>query len=65
MTLNRIIKTAESMSASTFAKWLDIQKIEWTILDANIMNYDNDYFNIILNDFNRQDIIFYDGVFQE
>ena len=65
MTLNRIIKTAESMSASTFAKWLDIQKIEWTILDANIMNYDNDYFNIILNDFNQQDIIFYDGVFQE
>ena len=65
MTLNRIIKTADSMSASTFIKWLDAQKINWTMLDADLMNYDNDYFNITLDDFQQENIMFYDGVFQE
>ena len=65
MTLNRIIKTADSMSASTFAKWLDAQKINWSILDADIMNYDNDYFNITLDDFNDENLMFFDGVFQD
>ena len=65
MTIEQILIQASLLDANQFAKFLDNNKVNWTILDANIMNYNDDYFNITLDDFEDESILFYDGVFQD
>jgi hypothetical protein len=65
MTIEQILIQASLLDANQFAKFLDDNKVNWTILDANIMNYNDDYFNITLDDFEDESILFYDGVFQD
>jgi hypothetical protein len=61
MTLQKIIKQAEVLDAAAFAKFLDSNKIAYTILDCNIMDYNEDYFNITLDDYEDANILFSDG----
>lgn len=51
--------------AKKFAKYLDENKINWTMLDCNIMDYNDGIFNISLDDYDDQDIFFADGKYAE
>jgi len=64
ITLTEIINTAQVLDANKFAKYLDENKINWTMLDCNIMDYNDEYFNITLDDYNDENIFFVDGNFQ-
>ena len=65
MTIEQILIQASLLDANQFAKFLDDNKVNWTALDANIMDYNEDYFNITLDDFEDENILFYNGVFQD
>jgi hypothetical protein len=65
MTIEQILIQASLVDANQFAKFLDDNKVNYSILDANIMNYNEDYFNITLDDFEGENILFCDGVFQD
>jgi hypothetical protein len=65
MTIEQILIQASLVDANQFAKFLDDNKVNWTILEANVMNYNDDYFIITLDDFEDENILFYDGVFQD
>lgn len=62
--LKEIIETATTLDANKFAKYLDENKIEWTMLDCNIMDYNDDYFNITLDQYDDENIFFVDGEYQ-
>ena len=64
MTKEQILAKAETSDAKQFAKFLDDNKINWTMLDVNIMNYNEDYFNISLDDFDGENVMFYNGVYE-
>lgn len=63
-TLTNILNAAKSLNAKNFASFLDNNKIAFTILDCNIMDYNDDYFNIIIDEFD-ENILFFNGKFQE
>jgi hypothetical protein len=65
MTIEQILIQASLLDANQFAKFLDDNKVNWTMLDVNIMDYNEDYFNITLDDFDYENILFYNGVFQD
>jgi hypothetical protein len=65
MTIEQILIQASLLDANQFAKFLDDNKVNYSILDANIMDYNEDYFNITLDDFEDENILFCDGVFQD
>ena len=65
MTIEQVLIQASIVDAKQFAKFLDDNKINWTILDANAMDFNVDYFNITLDDFEYENILFYDGIFQD
>jgi hypothetical protein len=62
-TITNILNAAKSLNAQNFAKFLDNNKISFTILDCNIMDYNDDYFNIIIDKFD-ENILFFNGEFQ-
>lgn len=62
-TITNILNAAKSLNAQNFAKFLDNNKISFTILDCNIMDYNDDYFNIIIDKFD-ENILFFNGKFQ-
>jgi hypothetical protein len=62
--LNQIIDTATKVDANEFARYLDDNKINWTILDCNLMDFNDEYFNITLDDYNDKNIFFVDGQYQ-
>jgi hypothetical protein len=64
ITLTEIINTAQLLDANRFAKYLDENRINWTPLDMNIMDYNDEDFNITLDDYNDENILFIDGEFQ-
>lgn len=63
-TITNILNAAKSLNAQNFASFLDNNKIAFTILDCNIMDYNDDYFNIIIDKFD-ENILFFNGKFQE
>jgi|688.fasta_scaffold1340289_2 hypothetical protein len=62
-TITNILNAAKSLNANNFASFLDNNKIAYTILDCNIMDYNDDYFNIIIDKFD-ENILFFNGKFQ-
>ena len=64
ITLIEIINTAQLLDANRFAEYLDKNRINWTALDMNIMDYNDDDFNITLDDYNDENILFINGEFQ-
>ena len=64
ITLTEIINTAQILDANKFAKYLDENKISWTPLDMNIMDYNDEEFNITLDDYNDENLCFFNGEFQ-
>ena len=63
ITLTEIINVAQILDANRFAKYLDENKISWTPLDMNILDYNDEDFNITLDDYNDENILFIDGKF--
>lgn len=61
ITLTEIIETAKTLDANKFAKYLDENKIEWEMLDCNIMDYNDGDFNIALSAYNDENVYFLDG----
>jgi hypothetical protein len=63
--LTEIIDKAKTFDANKFAKFLDENKIEWQMLDCNIMDYNDGDFNITLDDYDDANIYFLDGQYFE
>jgi len=61
--LTEIMDKARSASAINFAKYLDDNKINWTMQECNIMDYDDGFFNITLDNYKDEEILFIDGEF--
>jgi hypothetical protein len=57
----QILENATKLDANNFAKYLDENKINWTVLDCNIMDYNEGYFNINLDDYADEPFLFVDG----
>jgi hypothetical protein len=64
LTLTQIITAAQILDANRFAKYLDQNRINWTPLDMNIMDYNDGDFNITLDDYNDENLCFVDGEFR-
>ena len=64
ITLAQILKEAKKVDANEFAKFLDKNKIQWTMQDCCITNYNDDYFNITLDDFEDYFVSFVDGKYE-
>jgi hypothetical protein len=63
--LIEIIEKAKTSDANQFAEFLDMNKIEWEMLDCNIMDYNDEFFNISLIDYDDTLIEYYNGKFHE
>jgi len=63
--LTEIIETAKTLDANQFAKFLDENKIEWDMLDCNIMDYNDGDFNITLDAYDYANIYFLNGQYFE
>ena len=63
--LIEIIEIAKKLDANQFAQFLDMNKIEWEMLDCNIMDYNDEFFNISLPDYDDTLIEYYNGKFHE
>ena len=64
MTLDQIIAKAKVSDAVQFNKFLKDNSISNTWLDVCITNYNEDYFNITLDDYEDFNIMFVDGVYE-
>jgi hypothetical protein len=64
MTLDQIIARAKVSDAVQFNKFLKDNSISNTWLDVCITNYNEDYFNITLDDYEDFNIMFVDGVYE-
>jgi tRNA(Ile)-lysidine synthase TilS/MesJ len=65
ITLAQILTEAKKVDANGFAKYLDENKINWTMHDCCIPNYNDDYFNITLDDFEDYFVSFFAGQYEE
>jgi hypothetical protein len=63
--LIEIIEKAKTLDANQFAKFLDENKIEWDMLDCNIMDYNDGDFNITLDAYDDANIYFLNGQYFE
>jgi hypothetical protein len=65
MTNQEILNQATQLNAVKFVEFLEANKIDYSILDCNIMDYNDDYFNVEVDGFEEGDaLLFCDGVFQ-
>lgn len=64
MTLDQIIAKAKVSDAVQFEKFLEENSISNTWLDVCITDYNEDYFNITLDDYDDFDIVFFNGVYE-
>lgn len=65
MTNQEILNQAIQLDAVSFATFLDENKINYIILECNIMDYNDDYFNIDVEGFESGDyFLFLNGKFQ-
>jgi hypothetical protein len=63
--LIEIIEKAKNSDAKQFTEFLDMNKIEWEMLECNIMDYNDEFFNISLPDYDDESIEYYNGKFHE
>ena len=63
--LIEIIEIAKKLDANQFAQFLDMNKIEWEMIHRNIMDYNDEFFNISLSDYDDEPIEYYNGKFHE
>jgi hypothetical protein len=65
MTNQEILDQASQLDAVNFVRFLESNKIGYGILDCNLMDYNDDYFNVEVDGFERGDsLLFLDGEFQ-
>jgi hypothetical protein len=66
MILTEILEYARlhGMDAIQFAQFLNKNNIEWTALDITLTDYNKGYFNILLDDYGDENILFTNGIFQ-
>lgn len=65
MTNQEILNQANELDAINFVRFLESNKISYDILDCNLMDYNDDYFNIDVEGFESGDaLLFFDGKFQ-
>ena len=65
MTNQEILNQATQLDAVKFVEFLEANKIDYSILDCNLMDYNDDYFNVEVDGFDRGDsLLFCDGKFQ-
>ena len=65
ITLAQILTEAKNTDANGFAKFLDKNKIQWTMHDCCITDYNEDYFNITLDGFKDHFVSFFAGQYEE
>ena len=66
MTPKSILKKAATLKAEEFVHFLDAAEIEYCILDCNLMDYNEDYFNVEVAGFGEGEaILFYNGKLQD
>jgi hypothetical protein len=65
MSIEQILIHASLLDANEFATWLDDNNVNWTMLDACLTDYNQGYFNITLDDFEGESILYYRGIFQD
>lgn len=65
MTTQEILNQANKLNANEFVNLLEANKIDYSILDCNLMDYNDDYFNVEVNGFDEGDsLLFFNGKFQ-
>ena len=64
ITLNQILEQAKTLTANSFDKFLNENRIDYDILDSdNIMDYNEGYLNIMFSgDDCEESFLFIDGV---
>jgi hypothetical protein len=65
ITLAQILKKAKNTDAIGFVQFLDKNKIQWTMHDCAITNYNEEYFNITLDGFDDHFVSFFAGQYEE
>lgn len=65
ISLSQITEFAKTHDAKQFAKFLDENKLGWTMQDCNIMNYNDGDFYITLDDYDDEYVLFLEGEFQD
>ncbi len=66
MTTQKILNQAKKLDAIKFAEFLEVNKINYSILDCNVLDYNVDYFNVEVEGFDNGDsILFFNGKFQD
>ena len=64
MKLDQILAKAEISDAVQFEQFLTDNNISNTWLDVCLTDYNQEYFNIVLDDYDH-DVIFYNGVYEK
>jgi len=66
MTNQEILNQAHQLKADQFVEFLEANKIDYSILDCNLMDYNDDYFNVEVEGFDEGDsLLFLDGKLQD
>ena len=61
-----ILNQAKQLDAIKFVEFLEENKIDYSVLDCNLMDYNDDYFNIeFIGDGGLECFLFLDGKFQD
>jgi hypothetical protein len=61
-----ILNQAKQLDAIKFVEFLEENKIDYSVLDCNLMDYNDDYFNIeFTGDDGLECFLFLDGKFQD
>lgn len=63
-TINEIKEFAQANDATAFEKWCDENKIYISWLDVNIMDYNEDYYNVVLREYGVE-VMYYNGKLEE
>lgn len=65
MTNQEILNQANKLNANEFVEFLEANKIDYSILDCNLMDYNDGFFNVDVDGFYEGDsLLFCDGKFQ-
>jgi hypothetical protein len=63
-TINEIKEFAQANDAVAFEKWCDENKIYISWLDVNLMDYNEDYYNVYLPNY-AVNVLYYNGKLEE
>ena len=63
ITTTQVLDQAKQMDAVSFEKWMDKNNVGYEWLDVTLTNYNDGYYNILLDD--GTNVCFIDGEFIE